>query len=207
LRAGEAAARKTLELAASLDPDTVVRWTAARALARAAAADGTAPGPEVAWIHLAPAPDAAPVQDETAEVALAGGLAVPVAFDDDGYALIPGVGPGEARVRLAPRLPAYSACRTMTERTTLPETVAPTEAPPFEVAIRRLTEIVQTLERGDLPLEESLRLFEEGVKLSRVSQGRLDAAEKRVEQLLAVDDRGQARTAPFATDAADARDP
>jgi exodeoxyribonuclease VII small subunit len=72
----------------------------------------------------------------------------------------------------------------------------------FEVAIKRLTEIVQTLERGELPLEESLRLFEEGVKLSRVSQQRLDAAEKRVEQLLAVDEQGRARTTPFATEAA-----
>src|SRR5580693_7101575 len=87
-----------------------------------------------------------------------------------------------------------------------------TPAPPapegvsFEAAIKRLTEIVQTLERGELPLEESLRLFEEGVKLSRVSQERLDAAEKRVEQLLAVDEQGRARTAPFATDAAEEGD-
>jgi exodeoxyribonuclease VII small subunit len=95
----------------------------------------------------------------------------------------------------------------MTERTPPLATTPPAEAPPFEAAIKRLTEIVQTLERGDLPLEESLRLFEEGVKLSRVSQGRLDTAEKRVEQLLAVDDRGQARTTPFATDAVDDRDP
>jgi exodeoxyribonuclease VII small subunit len=79
----------------------------------------------------------------------------------------------------------------------------PAEGVSFEAAIKRLSEIVQTLERGELPLEESLRLFEEGVKLSRVSQQRLDAAEKRVEQLLAVDDQGRARTAPFATDAAE----
>jgi exodeoxyribonuclease VII small subunit len=78
-----------------------------------------------------------------------------------------------------------------------------TDAPSFETAIKRLTEIVQTLERGDLPLEESLRLFEEGVKLSRVSQARLDGAEKRVEQLLAVDEQGRPRTQPFATDALD----
>jgi exodeoxyribonuclease VII small subunit len=71
---------------------------------------------------------------------------------------------------------------------------------PFEGAIKRLTEIVQTLERGEIPLEESLRLFEEGIKLSRSSQQRLDAAEKRVEQLLAVDAQGQPRTAPFETD-------
>lgn len=80
-------------------------------------------------------------------------------------------------------------------------TAPPPEGPSFETAIKRLTEIVQTLERGDLPLEESLRLFEEGVKLSRVSQERLDGAEKRVEQLLAVDEQGRARTQAFATDA------
>src|SRR5271169_886222 len=84
-----------------------------------------------------------------------------------------------------------------------PEPSAPAEGPSFEAAIKRLTEIVTSLERGDLPLEESLRLFEEGVKLSRVSQERLDAAEKRVEQLLAVDAEGNARTAPFATTGGD----
>jgi exodeoxyribonuclease VII small subunit len=81
----------------------------------------------------------------------------------------------------------------------------PTSAPPittatFEEAIKRLSEIVQTLERGDLPLEESLRLFEEGVKLSRLSQERLDAAQKKVEQLLGVDEQGRPRTAPFSTE-------
>jgi exodeoxyribonuclease VII small subunit len=81
---------------------------------------------------------------------------------------------------------------------------SPPPAPPattatFEEAIKRLSEIVQALERGDLPLEESLRLFEEGVKLSRLSQQRLDAAQKKVEQLLGVDEQGRARTAPFET--------
>ena len=82
----------------------------------------------------------------------------------------------------------------------------PPQAPSFEAAIKRLTEIVQTLERGDLPLEESLRLFEEGVRLSRVSQDRLEQAEKRVEQLLAVDEQGRPRTTAFATDATEERD-
>jgi exodeoxyribonuclease VII small subunit len=76
----------------------------------------------------------------------------------------------------------------------------------FEDAVKRLGEIVQTLERGDLPLEESLRLFEEGVKLSRVSQERLDSAQKKVEQLLGVDEEGRARTQPFATQATDDED-
>jgi exodeoxyribonuclease VII small subunit len=82
-----------------------------------------------------------------------------------------------------------------------PETSYPDGTPTFEAAIKRLSEIVEALERGDRPLEESLRLFEEGVALSRSAQKRLDSAEKRVEQLLAVDDQGRARTAPFDTDA------
>jgi exodeoxyribonuclease VII small subunit len=76
-------------------------------------------------------------------------------------------------------------------------------SPSFEEAVKRLGEIVQTLERGDLPLEESLRLFEEGVKLSRVSQQRLDTAQKKVEELLGVDSDGRPRTQPFQTQATD----
>jgi exodeoxyribonuclease VII small subunit len=61
---------------------------------------------------------------------------------------------------------------------------------PFEDSIRRLTEIVEQLETGDLPLEDSLVLFEEGVRLAQSSQAKLDAAEKRVEQLLTIDESG-----------------
>jgi|GEM_PF-308750 len=71
----------------------------------------------------------------------------------------------------------------------------------FEDALKRLATIVTTLERGDLPLEESLRLFEEGVGLSRATQERLDGAQKRVEQLLGFERDGRARTAPFETSA------
>jgi exodeoxyribonuclease VII small subunit len=60
----------------------------------------------------------------------------------------------------------------------------------FEDSIRRLSEIVESLEAGDLPLEQSLKLFEEGVKLSRASQATLDGAEKRVEELLSIDEHG-----------------
>jgi exodeoxyribonuclease VII small subunit len=67
----------------------------------------------------------------------------------------------------------------------------------FEDGIKRLSEIVQTLERGDLPLEESLRLFEEGVGLSRASQERLDSAQKRVEELLGFERDGRPRTKDF----------
>ena len=75
------------------------------------------------------------------------------------------------------------------------EPSAPAEAPEplssFEGTLERLHEIVEQLEGGELPLEESLRLFEEGVRLSRASQARLNAAEKRVEELLAVDADGE----------------
>jgi exodeoxyribonuclease VII small subunit len=65
-----------------------------------------------------------------------------------------------------------------------------TDAPGFEEALKRLTTIVERLESGDLSLEQSLLLFEEGTRLSRSSQAQLDAAEKRVEELLAIDDKG-----------------
>ena len=65
------------------------------------------------------------------------------------------------------------------------------EAPGFEEALKRLTAIVERLESGELSLEQSLSLFEEGTRLSRSSQAQLDAAEKRVEELLAIDESGQ----------------
>jgi exodeoxyribonuclease VII small subunit len=54
----------------------------------------------------------------------------------------------------------------------------------FEDALARLEEIVTELESGDLPLEQSLKMFEEGVKLSRICHKRLEDAERRVEILL-----------------------
>jgi exodeoxyribonuclease VII small subunit len=54
----------------------------------------------------------------------------------------------------------------------------------FEASLAALEKIVRQLERGDLPLEESLKLFEQGVKLSRECQERLSQAERRVELLL-----------------------
>lgn len=54
----------------------------------------------------------------------------------------------------------------------------------FENGLSRLEEIVQQLEQGDLPLEQSLKLFEEGIRLSRVCNARLEEAERKVEVLL-----------------------
>jgi len=54
----------------------------------------------------------------------------------------------------------------------------------FESSLSALEKIVRELERGDLPLEKSLELFEQGVKLTRDCQKRLDEAERRIEVLL-----------------------
>ncbi|MEZ4300699.1 MAG: exodeoxyribonuclease VII small subunit [Polyangiaceae bacterium] len=67
----------------------------------------------------------------------------------------------------------------------------------FEESTRRLNDIVAQLESGDLPLDRSLALFEEGVRLARAAQARLDGAEKRVEELLAIDPQGKPILKPF----------
>lgn len=54
----------------------------------------------------------------------------------------------------------------------------------FEDALNKLEKIVSKLEDGDIPLEESLKLFEEGIRLSRFCNQKLDEAEKKVEILL-----------------------
>lgn len=54
----------------------------------------------------------------------------------------------------------------------------------FESAVKRLEEIVNKLEAGDLSLDDSIKLFEEGVRLYQVCIKRLDEAEKKVEILL-----------------------
>jgi len=71
---------------------------------------------------------------------------------------------------------------------------------PFEDAIKRLEEIVKALEAGETPLEESLKLFEEGMNLIRYCQKKLDEVEKKVE-LLIKDERGEFETRPFNAEA------
>ena len=65
-----------------------------------------------------------------------------------------------------------------------------TDVPTFEVALAQLEQVVQKLERGELPLEESLRLYEEGIRLSRLCHGKLEEAEGKIE-LLMKDARGE----------------
>ncbi|MFQ5929375.1 MAG: exodeoxyribonuclease VII small subunit [Acidobacteriota bacterium] len=54
----------------------------------------------------------------------------------------------------------------------------------FENALARLESIVGELEKGELALEEALKLFEEGIKISRFCNAKLDEAERKVEILL-----------------------
>ena len=66
----------------------------------------------------------------------------------------------------------------------------------FETSLEELERIVRELERGDLPLEKSLELFEQGVKLSRTCQERLNEAERRIE-ILTRDNQGRATVTAF----------
>jgi len=69
----------------------------------------------------------------------------------------------------------------------------------FEDALQRLEQIVDQLETGDLPLEESLKVFEEGVALARRCGKYLEDAEKRIE-LLTRDESGLLKAEPLEWD-------
>ena len=66
----------------------------------------------------------------------------------------------------------------------------------FEDSLARLEQIVGQLETGNLPLEESLKVFEEGIALARHCARYLEEAEKRIE-ILTKDDQGALGTQPF----------
>ena len=66
----------------------------------------------------------------------------------------------------------------------------------FEQAMKRLDEIVAALERGEAPLEESMKLFEEGNKLMRECTAVLEAAEQKV-SLLVADENGEPKEQNF----------
>ena len=70
----------------------------------------------------------------------------------------------------------------------------------FESSLEELERIVRELEQGELPLEHSLELFEQGVKLSRECQERLNQAERRIEVLMR-DNQGRPTVRPFEADA------
>ena len=63
----------------------------------------------------------------------------------------------------------------------------------FEDALEKLEDIVKKMEAGDLSLDEALKSFEEGIKLIRLCQAKLDEAEQRVEMLLGKEDALQVK--------------
>jgi exodeoxyribonuclease VII small subunit len=81
------------------------------------------------------------------------------------------------------------------------------DEPTFELALQQLEQIVQKLEKGELPLEESLKLYEEGIRLSRLCHAKLEEAEGRIEVLMkdargepVLDAKGRPKTKPFELD-------
>ncbi|KPA16974.1 Exonuclease VII, small subunit [Candidatus Magnetomorum sp. HK-1] len=66
----------------------------------------------------------------------------------------------------------------------------------FENAIEQLDKIVQELETGDIPLEQAIKKFEEGVKLSQLCSKRLDETEQKMSMLIKTAE-GQLSTVPF----------
>jgi exodeoxyribonuclease VII small subunit len=82
--------------------------------------------------------------------------------------------------------------------------VKKTDEPTFEQALQQLEQIVQKLEKGELPLEESLALYEDGIRLSRLCHGKLEEAEGKIAMLLkdgrgepVLDAQGKPRTTPL----------
>jgi exodeoxyribonuclease VII small subunit len=96
-------------------------------------------------------------------------------------------------------MPASSRAKSPTEPPVADDGIAAAEAEPgFDVVLDRLRLVVQRLEQGNLPLEQALQSFEEGVRLSRRGSAILDAAEQRVE-LLTRDESGNERRVPLTT--------
>ncbi len=58
----------------------------------------------------------------------------------------------------------------------------------YEDAMKRIDEIVSSLEKGDVPLEEALKLFEEGTKLTNLCYKKLENAKQKITELKAVDE-------------------
>jgi len=69
----------------------------------------------------------------------------------------------------------------------------------FETALKSLEDIVSQLEAGDLTLDKALELFEEGIKISRFCNTKLEEAERKVEMLIKTAD-GSIKEVPFSED-------
>ncbi len=69
------------------------------------------------------------------------------------------------------------------------------KAPDFEQSLTQLEAVVERMEQGDLPIEEALKAFEEGVKLTRECQDILQQTEQKVQIL--VEQQGELKARPF----------
>ena len=76
----------------------------------------------------------------------------------------------------------------------------PIEQMSFEEALRALEGVVRQLESGDVPLDESISLYERGEALRKACQARLDAAQARIEKIVQGSDGKPAGTEPFDAD-------
>ncbi|MXP46734.1 exodeoxyribonuclease VII small subunit [Altererythrobacter luteolus] len=70
----------------------------------------------------------------------------------------------------------------------------------FEDALRALEDVVKRLESGEVPLDESISLYEQGEKLRLHCQARLDSAQARIEKIVTGADGKASGTAPFDAD-------
>jgi exodeoxyribonuclease VII small subunit len=75
--------------------------------------------------------------------------------------------------------------------------VADITAMSFEDALRALEDVVRKLESGDVPLDDSITLYERGEALRKHCQARLDAAQARIEKIVAGPDGNAVGTQPF----------
>lgn len=78
-----------------------------------------------------------------------------------------------------------------------------TDEPTFEQLFERLNQVVRRLEEGKPGLDDSLRLYEEGVRALRLCRAKLSETERRVELLTGLDENGRPRTTPFEEPAGD----
>lgn len=67
----------------------------------------------------------------------------------------------------------------------------------FEDALRALEDVVRKLESGEVPLDDSISLYERGERLRKHCQARLDAAQARIERIVAAPDGTVSGTRPF----------
>lgn len=75
----------------------------------------------------------------------------------------------------------------------------------FEKALENLEGIVANLEGGELELEKSLKMFEDGIKMAKICQSHLSTAEKKIEKLV-TDKKGEPATEPIEEDSSSEQD-